>query len=42
MARDVDQALREIVAAHGRLEPAAATAYVKALTAERRYARDVY
>ena len=42
MARDVDRALREIVAAHGRLEPADAATYIKALIAERRYARDVY
>lgn len=42
MAKDVDAALREIAAVHGRLEPAAATAYVKQLAADRRYLRDVY
>ncbi|WP_230686760.1 molybdopterin-dependent oxidoreductase [Catellatospora vulcania] len=42
MAKDVDAALREIVALHGRLDPAAAGAYVKQLAADRRYLRDVY
>ncbi|WP_166379638.1 bifunctional nitrate reductase/sulfite reductase flavoprotein subunit alpha [Catellatospora methionotrophica] len=42
MAKDVDAALREIAAVHGRLDPAAATAYVKQLAADRRYLRDVY
>jgi len=39
MARDVDQALRDIAATHGRVDP---DAYVKQLSAEKRYARDVY
>ncbi|MFB9451301.1 bifunctional nitrate reductase/sulfite reductase flavoprotein subunit alpha [Dactylosporangium vinaceum] len=39
MAKDVDAALREIAAAHGNLDGAA---YVKQLTAEKRYLRDVY
>jgi len=39
MARDVDRTLREIVAAHGRVDP---DAYVKQLVAEKRYLRDVY
>jgi sulfite reductase alpha subunit-like flavoprotein len=42
MAKDVDRALREIVAAHGHLDEAAAAAYVKQLAAEQRYLRDVY
>lgn len=42
MARDVDAALRAVVAAHGGLPAEAATAYVKQLAAERRYVRDVY
>ncbi|MFI5916276.1 molybdopterin-dependent oxidoreductase [Dactylosporangium sp. NPDC051541] len=39
MAKDVDVTLREIAAAHGNLDGAA---YVKQLTAEKRYLRDVY
>ncbi|MFF5297634.1 bifunctional nitrate reductase/sulfite reductase flavoprotein subunit alpha [Paractinoplanes globisporus] len=39
MARDVDQALRDIAATHGRVDP---DEYVKQLSAEKRYARDVY
>ncbi|MFC7277663.1 molybdopterin-dependent oxidoreductase [Paractinoplanes rhizophilus] len=39
MASDVDQALRDIAATHGRVDP---DAYVKQLSAEKRYARDVY
>lgn len=42
MAKDVDFALREIVAHHGKLAPHSAEQYVKALVAEKRYARDVY
>ncbi|GEK17094.1 bifunctional reductase [Cellulomonas persica] len=42
MAKDVDTALREIVATHGGLSPDAADAYVKDLTTTRRYVRDVY
>ena len=42
MAKDVDRAIREIVAEHGRLEPGAANAYVEALSADKRYHRDVY
>jgi sulfite reductase alpha subunit-like flavoprotein len=42
MAADVDRALREIVATHGRLDPEAADDYVRRLTADRRYLRDVY
>jgi len=42
MAADVDRTLREIVATHGRLDPEAADDYVRRLTADRRYLRDVY
>lgn len=42
MAKDVDAALREVVAVHGGLDADDAAAYVKRLSAERRYARDVY
>ncbi|MGI5378817.1 molybdopterin-dependent oxidoreductase [Streptomyces sp. CA-251387] len=42
MAKDVDQALRDIAVAHGGLEEAEASAYVKQLAAAKRYVRDVY
>ena len=42
MAKDVDRALCEIAAQHGKLEPEAARAYVQALSADKRYHRDVY
>ncbi len=42
MAKDVDQALRDIVVAHGGLDRDEADAYVKRLAAEKRYVRDVY
>jgi sulfite reductase (NADPH) flavoprotein alpha-component len=42
MARDVDAALREIVAEQGGLDPAAAKAFVQRLAADKRYQRDVY
>lgn len=42
MARDVDAALKGVVAQHGKLAPSSAEAYVKALAAEKRYVRDVY
>ncbi|GAA1090578.1 bifunctional nitrate reductase/sulfite reductase flavoprotein subunit alpha [Tsukamurella strandjordii] len=42
MARDVDEALRGIVAEHGHMAPRSADAYVAALSAEHRYVRDVY
>ncbi|GAB3135920.1 bifunctional nitrate reductase/sulfite reductase flavoprotein subunit alpha [Tsukamurella serpentis] len=42
MARDVDDALRGIVAEQGHMAPRSADAYVAALSAERRYVRDVY
>lgn len=42
MAKDVDATLREVVAVHGGLDADDAAAYVKRLSSERRYARDVY
>lgn len=42
MARDVDQALRDVVAAHGGMDADDAAAYVKRMTATKRYVRDVY
>lgn len=42
MAKDVDRALRDVVAAHGGLDEERAGAYVEQLAAERRYVRDVY
>jgi sulfite reductase alpha subunit-like flavoprotein len=42
MAKDVDQALRDIAALHGGLDQAGAAAYVKQLAAEKRYVRDIY
>lgn len=42
MAKDVEAALKGVVAQHGKLAPSSAEAYVKALAAEKRYVRDVY
>ncbi|EGD55572.1 bifunctional nitrate reductase/sulfite reductase flavoprotein subunit alpha [Gordonia neofelifaecis] len=42
MARDVDAALRSVVAEHGRLAPSGADSYLRALAADGRYVRDVY
>jgi sulfite reductase alpha subunit-like flavoprotein len=42
MAKDVDQALRDIAVAHGGHSAEGAVAYVKQLAAEKRYVRDVY
>ncbi|MDI1461577.1 bifunctional nitrate reductase/sulfite reductase flavoprotein subunit alpha [Catellatospora sp. KI3] len=42
MAKDVDQALRDIATVHGNLTPEAAAVYVKQLAADKRYVRDVY
>lgn len=39
MAKDVDAALREVIAAHGGAD---ADAYVEALSKAKRYRRDVY
>ena len=42
MAKDVDRALCEIAAEHGNLDSDAAKAYVRSLSADKRYHRDVY
>ncbi|MFG3280416.1 molybdopterin-dependent oxidoreductase [Streptomyces sp. NPDC048111] len=42
MAKDVDQALREVVATHGKMDEDEAAAHVRRLSAEKRYVRDVY
>ena len=42
MARDVDRGLAWIVARQGRMEPAAAKAYLARLAGEGRYQRDIY
>lgn len=42
MAKDVDRALCEIAAEHGHLDPDAAQEYVRSLSADKRYHRDVY
>ncbi|MDT5146235.1 MAG: sulfite reductase flavoprotein alpha-component [Mycobacterium sp.] len=42
MAKDVDRTLCGIAAEHGNLEPDAAKDYVRSLSAEKRYHRDVY
>lgn len=42
MARDVDQALHDIARGRGHLDDDGARAWVKKLTADRRYLRDVY
>ncbi len=42
MAKDVDQALREIVQLHGGLTADAAKTYVQKLASDKRYVRDVY
>ncbi|MGX1132000.1 sulfite reductase (NADPH) flavoprotein alpha-component [Streptomyces glaucescens] len=42
MARDVDDALREIAVVHGGLAQDEAAAYVEQLAADKRYVRDVY
>jgi sulfite reductase (NADPH) flavoprotein alpha-component len=42
MARDVDAALKEVVATHGGMSDEKALDYVNRLSREKRYARDVY
>ncbi|GAA3845095.1 bifunctional nitrate reductase/sulfite reductase flavoprotein subunit alpha [Streptomyces coacervatus] len=42
MAKDVDQALKDIAVVHGGLDEAGAAAYVKQLATDKRYGRDVY
>jgi len=42
MARDVDQALRQVVATHGHLSDEAAADYVRGMSEQKRYLKDVY
>lgn len=42
MAKDVDRALRDIAVTHGGMTEGEAAAYVKQLSTEKRYVRDVY
>ncbi|NRA21729.1 MAG: sulfite reductase flavoprotein subunit alpha [Oceanospirillaceae bacterium] len=42
MAADVDIAIREVIATHGKLDESATAAYMDKLVAEHRYQRDVY
>jgi sulfite reductase (NADPH) flavoprotein alpha-component len=42
MAKDVDEALRKIVAKHGAMDSEAAESYVNDLKKAKRYVRDVY
>jgi sulfite reductase (NADPH) flavoprotein alpha-component len=42
MAKDVDAALKQIVAEHGNMSAEAASSYVAELSKSKRYARDVY
>ncbi|MEU6350362.1 molybdopterin-dependent oxidoreductase [Streptomyces sp. NPDC047072] len=42
MAKDVDEALRDIAKLHGGMDEAGAAAYVKQLATDKRYVRDVY
>lgn len=42
MAKDVDQALREVIQKHGGLSESAAKVYVQKLSSDKRYVRDVY
>ncbi|MFC8284734.1 diflavin oxidoreductase [Streptomyces cyaneofuscatus] len=42
MAKDVDQALRDIAVTHGGMDADEASAYVRRLASDRRYVRDVY
>jgi sulfite reductase alpha subunit-like flavoprotein len=42
MAKDVDRALREIVARHGGMSEEDASDYVRQMAADKRYVRDIY
>jgi len=42
MAKDVDHALRDIIAQHGDMSGDNAAKYLQALSAQKRYVRDVY
>ncbi|WP_269086127.1 hypothetical protein [Pseudomonas citronellolis] len=42
MAKDVYQALRDLVQTHGGLDEETAAQYVRSLSEQKRYLRDVY
>ena len=42
MAVDVDKALQEVIAEHGKMSASDAKQYLVAMTNEKRYVRDVY
>ncbi|WP_295463459.1 bifunctional nitrate reductase/sulfite reductase flavoprotein subunit alpha [uncultured Pseudomonas sp.] len=42
MAKDVDQALRQVVATHGQLGEEAAAEYLRGMSEQKRYLKDVY
>ena len=42
MARDVETALKEVVAGHGNMDAEAAASYVAQMGRDKRYLRDVY
>jgi NADPH-dependent sulfite reductase flavoprotein alpha-component len=42
MAKDVDQALRDIIQQYGKLDAAETDSYIRKLTMDKRYLRDVY
>ena len=42
MAKDVDKALHEIIAEHGKMDSESAIAYVDKMKSDKRYVRDVY
>jgi sulfite reductase (NADPH) flavoprotein alpha-component len=42
MARDVDDALREVARDHGRLDEERAAEFIRGLAEQKRYLRDVY
>jgi sulfite reductase (NADPH) flavoprotein alpha-component len=42
MAKDVDQALHDVIATHGNLSTEEAAAYVTQMKKDKRYLRDVY
>jgi len=42
MAKDVDKALHDVIAEHGKMSDEDAVAYVDKMKADKRYVRDVY
>jgi len=42
MAKDVDKALHDVIATHGKLSNSQATDYVNQMKKDKRYVRDVY